>query len=147
VSRAKKSRGSGSSRGSAATADAAARLALEALADVHHGLIERAVGQRLIERLEAQAIREADLVRVEWRTLVAVEQGDGGQPIARVTPDSGLDVGRGRIATDDDRDVALDDRQGRCAPDLRNSLRQWLQNIQVEQREGDVLGMYLICRQ
>src|SRR3954447_16371201 len=70
------SRGLGGSSGS--TADAAADLALQCLRHRSHRVIERGVGERLVGGLEAESVCQAQLARVEWRPLVAVEKSGAG---------------------------------------------------------------------
>src|SRR3954447_2980589 len=94
-SRAKNGRSRGARWSSGSTAYAATDLAFELVADGSHGIVNHGIGQRLVGRLEAQPVGEAQLVCGEWRALVPIEQGDTGEVRTCGATDRGFDVRRG----------------------------------------------------
>src|SRR4051794_777455 len=83
-SRAKNERSRGLGGSSGSTTDAAADLAFQCLRDRRDRIVEGGVDERLVGGLEAQSVCEAQLARVEWRTLVAVEKSGADQKRAGV---------------------------------------------------------------
>src|SRR4051794_37167534 len=124
---------------SASAADVAADLTSEGVPDCGDGRVDGRVGQRLVGRLEGESVGQADLVGLERRSLVTVEKRDAGQKLAGTFTDRRLDL-RGRLITpDNDGDVAFEQRQRVRRLDLRTPVDERCDDVEIDQREGDVL--------
>src|SRR5687768_3756365 len=83
-----------------ASTDPASDFTVQGAPDLSHRFLELRLAHRLGAGLVAQPVGEADLVGLQRRALVAVEQRDAHEVWPAVGADGVLDVGRRRVLLD-----------------------------------------------